>query len=200
MNTDKRTPKMRFANFIYEFLKHPSETGTFTQSSRYLARAIAHQIDGNSNVTEFGAGMGAVTTEILKRLPANGQLTCFEVNSYFCRHLLRINDPRLKVINDDAENCEKHVRNLDCIVSGLPLTLFNKSKREKILAISSKSGRFIQLQYSPALKGDVENQFPDVEIKFIPLNFPPAFVYICANPDKIKNKGCKPSRTFSVGK
>jgi phospholipid N-methyltransferase len=188
---------MRYANFIYEFLKHPSEIGTFTQSSGFLARAIARQIDGSLNVIEFGAGMGAVTTEILKRLPVNGQLTCFEVNRRFCKHLLKIKDPRLKVINDDAVNCEKHVRNLDCIVSGLPITLFNKSKRERILAISRKSGRFIQLQYAPALKGDVENQFPDVEIKFIPLNFPPAFVYICVNPDRIKNKSDKLSKAFT---
>lgn len=179
---------MRFTNFIYEFLKHPTEIGTFTQSSRFLARAIARQIDGNSDVIEFGAGIGAVTTEILKRLPAEGRLTCFEVNPRFCRHLLRINDTRLKVINDDAVNCEKHVRNIDCIVSGLPLTLFNKSKREKILAISSKSKRFIQLQYAPVLKECVENQFSDVKLKFIPLNFPPAFVFVCVNRDEIKGQ------------
>jgi len=184
MNTDKRTPKMRSANFIYEFLKHPSEIGTFTQSSGILARVIARQIDGNSNIIEFGAGRGAVTTEILKRLPPDGQLTCFEVNTHFCEHLLRINDPRLEVINNDAQNCERYVQNLECIVSGLPLVLFSKAKRDEILTISSRAKRFIQLQYSLVLKGDVENQFPDVEIKFIPLNFPPAFVYICVNPDK----------------
>lgn len=173
--------KMRLTNFVYEFLKHPSEIGTFTQSSKFLAKAIAYEMNGSSQVVEFGAGMGAVTTEILKRLPSDGRLTCFEVNAHFCRHLSKIKDPRLKVINDSAKNCEKYVQNLDCIVSGLPLMLFNKSKREDILAISSKSKRFIQLQYSPALRQKLENHFSNVKLKLTPLNFPPAFVFVCEN-------------------
>lgn len=118
---------MRFTNFIHEFLKYPLEVGTFTQSSRLLAKAIAQEIDGSLHIIEFGAGMGAVTTEILKRLPVNSRLTCFEVNAHFCKHLLRINDSRLKVINDDAHNCETYVQNLGCVVSGLPLVSFSKS-------------------------------------------------------------------------
>ena len=171
--------KMRSTRFIYEFLKHPIEVGTVTQSSRLLARAMAQEIDGSLHVIEFGAGTGSVTTQILRRLPGNGRLTCFEINPAFCKYLLKINDPRLRIINDDAKNCEKYVDSLECVVSGLPLTLFSKSEREKILGISSKSKRFIQLQYSPLLKKTMKNYFSDVKIKFVPLNFPPAFIHVC---------------------
>lgn len=173
---------MLATDFVYEFIKHPSRVGTLTQSSRFLARAIAQQINGSSHVIEFGPGMGAVTTEILKRLPAHGRLTCFEINPCFCHYLSRINDPRLRIINDDARNCEKYVHNLDCIVSGLPLVLLNKSAREEILAISRKSKRFIQLQYSPVLAETVKTYFSDVKVSFTLLNFPPAFVYVCTSP------------------
>lgn len=188
---------MRFPNFIYEFLKHPSEIGTATQSSKLLARSMAQEINGSLHVVEFGAGMGAVTGQILKRLPTNGRLTCFEINAQFCKQLLKISDPRLRVINDDAKNCEKYIHYSECIVSGLPLALFSKSKRERILAISSKSKRFIQIQYSPILTKTVKSYFSDVRIKFMPLNFPPAFVYVCANRDKIKSQAMA---ALNVGK
>jgi len=170
--------------FIWQFLRHPTQVGTLTQSSRTLAEKMAEQIDGSSEVIEFGAGTGPVTQEILKRLPKNGRLTCFEINPKFCRDLERINDPRLKVINDDAGNCERYVDNLDCIVSGLPLVCFTESKQQEILAITSKSKKYIQLQYTPLLGKKMRAYFPQVELKFVPQNLPPAFIYVCKNPAK----------------
>lgn len=172
---------MRGIRFICEFFKYPREVGTFTQSSKLLAKKMAQEIDGSVEVVEFGAGTGAVTTEILKKLPENGRLTCFEINSKFCKCLEKIDDPRLKVINDDAKNCERYIDDLECIVSGLPLTLFPKSKKERILDITSKSKRYIQLQYTPLLSKKMRSYFPEVRMKFVPQNFPPAFIYVCSS-------------------
>jgi len=171
-------------HFIWQFFRHPTQVGTFTQSSKTLAKRMAEQIDGSLEVVELGAGTGSVTTEILKRLPENGRLTCFEINARFCRDLGRINDPRLRVINDDATNCERYVDSLDCIVSGLPLAWFTESKQQEILAITSKSKRYIQLQYTPLLGKKMRNCFPEVKLKFVPQNLPPAFIYVCKNPAK----------------
>lgn len=166
--------------FLYEFLKYPKQVGTFTQSSKVLARRMAEQINGSYHIVEFGPGTGSVTAEILKCLPKNGRLTCFEINPHFCRCLEKLNDPRLMIINDDARNCERYVDNLDCIVSGLPLSLFNTSKKAGILAITSKSKRYIQLQYAPLLGREMRHYFSDVRLKFVPQNFPPAFIYVCS--------------------
>lgn len=171
---------MKSLRFIYEFLKYPKQVGTFTQSSKALAKKMAEQINSSPHVVEFGAGTGTVTQEILKKLPENGRLTCFEINPKFCKCLEKINDERLTVINDDARNCENYVDNLDCVVSGLPLTLFNKSKKQSILSITSKSKRYIQLQYAPLLGKKMKRYFPDVKLKFVPQNFPPAFIYVCS--------------------
>ena len=171
---------MKSLRFIYEFLKYPKQIGTFTQSSKVLAKKMAEQINGSPHVVEFGAGTGTVTEEILKHLPENGRLTCFEINPKFCKCLEKINDERLTVINDDAKNCENYVNNLDCVVSGLPLTLFNKSKKQSILSITSKSKRYIQLQYAPLLGKKMKHYFPDVKLKFVPQNLPPAFIYVCS--------------------
>jgi len=170
---------MRYSSFVIEFLKHPKEIGTFTQSSKHLAKEIAKEIDGSSEVVEFGAGTGPVTTEILKSLPHNGRLTCFEINSEFCKYLEKIDDPRLEVINDDASNCQQYVDGVECIVSGLPLALFSRLKKDEILDIISKSRRYIQLQYTPLLRKRLQQYFSDVKIKFVPQNFPPAFIYVC---------------------
>jgi len=170
---------MRSLGFIWQFFRHPTQVGTFTQSSKTLAKKMAEQIDGSLKVVELGAGTGSVTTEILKRLPENGRLTCFEINPKFCRDLERIDDPRLRVINDDARNCERYVDSLDCIVSGLPLVWFTESKQQEILAITRKSKRYIQLQYTPLLGKKMRNYFPEVKLKFVPQNLPPAFIYVC---------------------
>ena len=169
-------------HFIREFLKHPMRMGTVTQSSVSLARKMAEQINGSAEVIEFGPGTGPVTVEILKRLPQHGRLICFEINPEFCRHLAKIPDPRLKIINDDANNCRQYVRNIECVVSGLPLALFSKAKRDRILDITSTAKRYIQLQYTPFLSAKIQTYFPQVKVKFVPKNFPPAFIYICTSP------------------
>jgi phospholipid N-methyltransferase len=152
------------------------------ESSPFLARKMAQQIKGATSVIEFGSGTGSVTTEILRNMPENGRLICFEINSHFCKHLKTIKDPRLKVINDDVKNCGRYVDNLDCIVSSLPLAAFDESEKEEVLALSSKSRTYIQFQYNPFLKSKLKRYFRDVKMKFVPLNIPPAFVYISKNP------------------
>ncbi len=165
--------------FARQFLRHPRQLGTPFQSGRMLARTMAEEVGRSVRVVEFGAGTGPVTREILRRLPENGRLTCFEVNPEFCRCLERIDDPRLCVINDDATRCGRYVSQPDCVVSGLPLTLFDGRARETILAIARRSGLYVQLQYTPAMGQDIRRHFPDVRLKFVVLNFPPAFVYVC---------------------
>jgi phospholipid N-methyltransferase len=167
--------------FVNQFLKRPKEIGTFTQSSKFLAEKMARAICDSKRVVEFGAGAGAITYEILRFLPEHGSLTCFETNPHFCKELRKIKDSRLTVVNDVAENAEKYVDCSDCIISSVPLTVMTKEQREKILVLSSKARRFIQLQYMPVLTKEIKQYFEQVKTEFVPLNLPPAFVYICEN-------------------
>ena len=172
---------MRAAHFIHQFLKHPKQIGAVAGTSRFAGRAMAREMAGSLNVVEFGGGTGTITAQILKHLPENGRLTCFEINPKFCEYLRKINDPRLTVINDDAGNCEKYVDSLECIVSALPLTLFDKSERESFLTIAGKARKYIQIFYSKVLTETLKNYFSDVKVKFVLLNIPPAFIHICSN-------------------
>lgn len=173
---------MRKLKFVREFLKHPTQVGALAESSGFLARKMAQHIGDATNVVEFGPGTGSVTKEILRRLPEHGRLTCLEINPKFCEHLKKINDRRLKVVNDDVRNYSRHIENFDCILSSLPLGIFEKSQRNKIIALSGNAKTYVQFQYTPFLKPKLKRYFEDVEIKFVPFNFPPAFVYISKNP------------------
>lgn len=173
---------MKFVKFIGEFLKHPKQVGAVAESSPFLARKMVRQIGGATNIVEFGPGTGAVTKEILRHLPENGRLTCLEINPSFCEHLKKIKDSRLKIVNDDVKNYEQYVDKFDCIISSLPLAAFDESEKEEVLALSSKSRTYIQFQYNPFLKSKLKRYFRDVKIKFVPLNIPPAFVYVSKNP------------------
>lgn len=168
-------------SFFSEFFRRPRELGALTESSRFLARTMAKPTEGVKEVVEFGAGTGPVTTEILKYMPEDGKLTSFEVNPKFCRELEKIKDKRLKVVNDGAENYAKYVDNIDCVVSGLPLAVFTDDLREQILDICTSSKKYIQLQYTPVLGKQIKKTFKNVDTKFVPLNIPPAFVYVCSN-------------------
>ena len=170
---------MESLRFARQFLRHPRQLGTIAQSGRVLARKMAEEIGESSQVVEFGPGTGPVTREILKRLPADGCLTCFELNRDFCRCLEEIGDPRLRVINDDAGNCEQYVDHPDCVISELPLTLFSKAAKDRILAFASRCGTYVQLQYTPVLGKEIRRHFPDVRRRFVSRNLPPAFVYVC---------------------
>jgi len=173
---------MKSVKFVIEFLKYPKQVGAIAESSGFLARKMAQQINGATNIIEFGPGTGCVTKEILRNLPANGQLTCLEINPHFCDHLKKIKDHRLKIVNEDVRNYSRKIENFDCIMSSLPLGIFEKSQREKIIALSGRSKTYIQFQYTPFLKSKLKRYFEDVEMKFVPLNFPPAFVYVAKNP------------------
>lgn len=177
---------MNSLRFARQFLLHPKQLGTMVQSGRTLATKMAEEINGSVQVVEFGAGTGPVTREILRRLPENASLTSFEINRDFCQCLEAIEDPRLQVVNDDAVHCERYVNQPDCIVSGLPLTLLDGKAREAILGIAGRSGRFIQLQYTTAMGRDLRRYFSEVRVKFVPLNFPPAFVYVCRCPSEVR--------------
>ncbi len=177
---------MRFLKFISEFFKHPKQVGAVAESSGFLARKMAQHIGQATNIVEFGPGTGSVTKEILRHMPQNSRLTCFEINPNFCERLKKIKDSRLKIVNDDVQNCNRYVEQPDCILSSLPLANFNESEKERIFTLTSKSKTYIQFQYNPFLRPTLKKYFKDVKIKFVPLNIPPAFVYISKNPrDKI---------------
>jgi phosphatidylethanolamine/phosphatidyl-N-methylethanolamine N-methyltransferase len=121
-------------------------TGAIAPSSRFLARAITSAIDperGPLKALEAGAGTGALTVEILKRLPEGSHLDIYEINPTFAEHLARrfCEDGKggsrrarveVSVHNRRVQDLGEH-SSYDAIVSGLPLNNFKPSQVRQIL-------------------------------------------------------------------
>ena len=176
---------------LKNFIKKPKEIGAIMPSSRSLTKEITKNIDFKTSkiIIELGPGLGTFTKEIMKKAPADARIICFEVNRKFCAHLKReINDERVLIINAGAENIEAElakigIKTADCIISGLPFRNFSEKKREIILnqAHSSlkENGKLTLFQYTNGISELLESHFKKVRRKFVALNMPPAFVYVC---------------------
>lgn len=176
-----------FSNFI----KHPKEVGALTPSSKFLTKEIVKNIKFKNSkcIVELGPGLGTFTKVILKKLGHDSKLLCFEVNAEFCSYIKEnIIDKRLVIINSGAENmCHNlrkfNVKKADFIVSGLPFLNFSDAQKKKILREIKNSinndGKFILFQYTNGLSSLLEYYFSKVKRKFVPLNVPPSFVYVC---------------------
>ncbi|MBI2659294.1 methyltransferase domain-containing protein [Candidatus Woesearchaeota archaeon] len=176
---------------LSSFIKKPKETGAVAPSSKFLTREIIKNIGFKEarNIIELGPGLGTFTKAILEKANPDSRLFCFEVNRKFCSHLNKnITDERLVVINASAEKISHslkkfNVKKVDCVISGLPFLNFPEPKKQEILQeiknSLSDNGKFILFQYTNGLSRLLESHFSKVDRKFIPLNIPFAFVYVC---------------------
>jgi phospholipid N-methyltransferase len=165
-------------------------TGTITPSWEFLVRRMVEPIDFETAecIVEFGAGDGVITREILKQMGPDCKLISFEVNDKFFEHIREIKDPRFIPIFDSAEKTmevlhQHGFQNADYIVSGLPLAIFPKELTDNILNAAMEAlepgGLYIQFQYSLTSLRMLRKRFARVRYSFVPINLPPAFVYVC---------------------
>ena len=177
--------------FFSTFVKHPKQIGSVIPSSRFLTKEIMKNIDFKNAryIAEYGPGTGCMTTEILKKARKDAKILCFEANKKFCSYLRKnIIDERLVIINDSAENIKKHLKKfgitkIDYVISGLPFSVLPKNKKEVIIKETMNTlkyeGKFIVYQYLNNFKKHLYKYFSSISMKFVPINIPPAFVYVC---------------------
>jgi phospholipid N-methyltransferase len=137
-------------------------------------------------VVELGAGTGVYTGEILARLRPDARLLAFEIDPHLADTLPALfPDPRLRVVNDSAENVRAYLdgARADVIVSGLPFTSLPAALRKNILDQSAQAltpnGVMLVLQYSPLIQRELRRMFASVRRRVSLLNVPPAFLFAC---------------------
>ena len=193
--------------FLTQSLRAPAATASLVPSSRFLAEALVRSIDfaRAGTVLELGAGTGAVTSEILRRMAPNSRLYTVDINPAFISHVhRRIQDRRLVPILGAAENLDAILRRrgiarVDAIVSCLGLSTMDEGLRHRILALAAKhlenDGVLSQFQYlhasgaaelasrlglSPFREERVlRSYFNSVSRERVFLNVPPAVVFTC---------------------
>ncbi|MDP8930290.1 MAG: methyltransferase domain-containing protein [Actinomycetota bacterium] len=177
--------------FFGSFLAHPLQVGAIVPTSR---RTVRHMLDmadipAGLSVAEFGAGTGVYTSEILQRAAPDAQVLAFEIDPVLASKLsARLEDRRLRVINDSVERVEDYLdgSKIDIIVSSLPFTAMPKQVKrtilEQVTRILHPDGVMLVIQYSTLLEGDLRRRFASVRRRASLLNVPPAFLFACRAP------------------
>lgn len=160
----------------------------FLPSSSASSRAIAARLPaGARRVVELGPGTGAVTVEILKRMPPDGRLTAIEAQTSFSPILHGLKDPRLELRIGDVRDVLPALASVggdgvDAVVSGIPFSFMPPEVRESLLVtvrgLLRRGGHFVVYQTSPALVPALKRHFGDVRWSFEVRNLPPYFVMV----------------------
>lgn len=173
-----------------KFLDKGTGIASFAPSSRFLARRILKGIDFDRAecIVELGAGTGPITKELVKRVKPHTKLIVNELDPDFCKRL-RHRFPNADIVEGDAARidqllADRGIKRVDHIVSGLPLPSFPAPLRDAILASSARAlgaaGEFRQLTVMPYVYWRLyKGYFADVRFDLVPLNIPPAGVYVC---------------------
>ena len=200
---DAATPHATHAadywHFLTRFAHRPWIIGAIAPSSIRLARVVLNHCDFSNarTVVELGAGSGAITGLILRRLKPGTVFIALEIDPLQAA-FLRKRFPGLVVCCESAEHLgeclARHGRTAaDCIVSGLPWGNMSRTVQDRImgevLASLEPGGKFCGFAYlhaswfpsSRAFRQRLVDQFSRVRISpVIWRNLPPAFAYSCA--------------------
>ncbi len=184
--------------FVKEFVRAPKSTGALIASSRELAQSMTAAADLTcaKMIVEFGTGTGVFTEQILRSKRVDSEFFGLEINPIFVKKTQE-RCPDARVYQDSATNVHRYLAEhghsgCDCIISGLPWSVFDKALQEELLQVIfdalNPGGIFVTFSYiSGALlpAGRHYNRllpstFASVSrSRIIWHNLPPAFIYAC---------------------
>ncbi len=176
--------------FLRKFIDDPRHIGSVAPSSNSLTQKMLGNLDWeNFNyVAELGAGTGVFTEYIVQHKNPNCKFLAIE-QDYEMRQNLQERYPET-YWGAQAENLcvilkKYNFAKLDCVISGLPFAVLDKSVRfqimENVTQALAPGGIFVAFQYSLQMRGTLKKYFDSVKIDFTLFNLPPAFVYFCRN-------------------
>lgn len=187
--TNNRTSKLWL--FVRNFLQHPMAIGWVLPSSRFLVDELLEAVPWPRArvLVEYGPGVGAFTSEILRRMRPDATLVALEINKDFFDFLRQsISDPRLQLFCESATHVDTVLARLgldgaDCVISGIPFKTIAQPEREEIVrqtyAVLRPRGRFLVYQFSSTIGPCLQNVFGRVTRKFEWLNLLPARLFYC---------------------
>lgn len=183
-------PQTHNRKFLRTFFQQRKQVGALAPSSRFLVKKMCDKIDFATadTIIELGPGTGVFTLELLKRAKPTCRIFLFELNLSFYELLKeKITDPRIVLLNKSADQLdivrsEYGIKNVDAILSSLPLAVISDQIKKKILVKSYEAlrcgGVYVQYQYTLASKKLIKMCFPKMKMAFTTINLPPAFIYI----------------------
>lgn len=179
-------------SFFKEAFRTIKTSGTIRPSSNRLVQNCLKGLDfdGAKTVFEFGPGDGCFTKKILDNLNDDAKLISLEINQSFYQHCIEkfSTNKTVKFVKKSALDFDKELntlaaRNIDIIISSLPLSLLEDSEVDELMNKVYKhlkdGGMFVQYQYSLGKYSKLKEIFDRVDVNLTIQNLPPAFVYKC---------------------
>lgn len=141
--------------FLYKFIQSPGSIGSITPSSNFLAEKIMGDLQWDSidSIVELGAGTGVFTKYISKYKKPSCKAIIFEKDVQLLKSLKKTYP--LFYYNREAAILDRilmqfKIKNVDCIISGLPFAMFTPKLRIQLLRAVVRSlkpgGLFIAFQ------------------------------------------------------
>lgn len=175
--------------YLRQFIKDKNVASLIPTSKFAVNRAFKNiNLNGYKVIVEYGPGEGAFTRRMLNEMAPDANLIAIETNEEMVKALNEINDKRLIVVNDSAENIKGILNrngfdNADCVVSGIPFTFLKRQQRENIVKRTREAlngnGTFIVYQNSYYAVKYLEKEFNHIARDFEPRNIPPLFIMRC---------------------
>ncbi len=184
--------------FLRHFMSNPLRTGAIVPSSRGLARLMTNnmKLERAKLVVDVGAGTGAFTAEVLRKIRPGAKVIAIEINPHFARVIKR-RYPRVHLISDSVEHLPRHLkraghRYADAVLCSLPWTHFPYPLQRRLLDAIVDSlkpgGRFTSFAYIHSAWWPSARRFRRLlKLRFRRvtnsgtawLNIPPALVNFC---------------------
>lgn len=182
----KNKVKKRPFSYFETFMKDP-EVAAIHPSSKFVVNRVIRAMNMHNvrSVIEFGAAEGVITHKMLKNLHPEGLLLAIEKNAKFYRSLSGIHDGRLKPVHGDVRDFRRimhdsGIKNVDCIVSGIPFSFMTQQERNLLIAdvhsCLSHGGRFVAYQFTTHLIPLMRRHFRKMHVEFEIRNIPPHFI------------------------
>ncbi|GIF64057.1 hypothetical protein Ais01nite_20920 [Asanoa ishikariensis] len=187
--------------FLDAASRNPRSVGAIAPSAPQLCRRLAQIVPRThvSTVVELGAGTGAVSDAIGRRLLPGSRHLAIEIDPRLAERL-SARRPDLEVVVADAADLravlrERGVDRVDAVVSGLPWSLFPAAAQQRImtavaqvLAPGAGFATFAYLHALPlagarGLRRLLHGTFDEVIASAsVWRNLPPALTYTCRRP------------------
>lgn len=178
--------KFKKSLFLKNFITSPKYTGSVKASSSFLAKKMVKRaaVHKAATIIELGPGTGTITKAILNKMKKDAKLVTFEINKDFVEYLNKkyptahhIHSDILKIKDEIKKN---GIDRADVVISGIPFSLYSKKECEEMLDLISdvmrKDSILVLFSYSKLRFKTFLSKFNKVNVDFVLLNIPPAYV------------------------
>lgn len=167
--------------------------GSAFPSSQFMTEKILAPIDFKNArlIVEYGAGVGNISIEILRRMRKDAKLVVFELNDDLIKFLKEeYEDDRFIASGRSAEDVEDILNEYDLgkadfIISGVPFSTMPSTVATNIMAATKNvlkpDGKFLVYQFRNKVLDFLKPHFKYIERTYEIVNVPPIKIFYAYN-------------------